>query len=272
MKALTYTLILAASGILISFVQPDRSVNNHQTTDGLVLTILYDNYNHNSELESDWGFSCLIEGLEKTILFDTGTKGKIFLENMKKMGKNPEDVDIVILSHEHGDHIGGLELFLEQNSNVKVFIPESFSERICSLITGSGATLYKISDPRKITENLYTTGEMGSAIIEQSIVITTEKGNIVITGCAHPGIVDIVRKSVEVAGDNLLLVMGGFHLLRTSEKEVNEIINVFHNMGVSYAAPTHCSGDKTLQAFKESYGDHFIGLGAGKVLNINDLD
>jgi 7,8-dihydropterin-6-yl-methyl-4-(beta-D-ribofuranosyl)aminobenzene 5'-phosphate synthase len=113
---------------------------------------------------------------------------------------------------------------------------------------------------------------MGAEIIEQSIVVTTDKGNLVITGCAHPGIVEIVQKSAEIAGEDLLLVMGGFHLLRHSNEGIDDIITAFQEMGVTYAAPTHCSGDKTLEAFKASYGDHYVGLGAGKVLNISDLN
>jgi 7,8-dihydropterin-6-yl-methyl-4-(beta-D-ribofuranosyl)aminobenzene 5'-phosphate synthase len=272
MKALPYLMILVTAGLLTSFIQPENTMKLNQKTGDLVLTILYDNYNHNSQLKSDWGFACLIEGLDKTILFDTGGNGKILLENMKKMGKDPENVDIIILSHEHGDHTGGLEMFLEKNNQVKVYIPESFPGKICNLVTESGATLYKIKDPKKLSDNLYTTGEMGSQIIEQSIVLTTDKGNLVITGCAHPGIVDIVKKSAEVAGDNILLVMGGFHLLRTPPAKLNEIIAAFKEMGVTYAAPTHCSGDKTLEGFQEVYGDHYISLGAGKVLNINELN
>ena len=271
MIALPYLLTLAIPGLFLSFVQPDKSANMNQKTGDLVLTILYDNYNHNSALKSAWGFACLIEGLDKTILFDTGGEGKILLENMKKMGKNPEDVDIVILSHDHGDHTGGMKMFLEQNNQVKVYIPESFPDKICSIVTESGAILYKIKNHKKLSDNLYTTGEMGGQIIEQSIVITTDKGNLVITGCAHPGIVDIVKKSAEIAGDDLLLVMGGFHLLRTDQDEVKEIIAAFKDLGVTYAAPTHCSGDKTIEAFKESYGDHYVELGAGKILNISDL-
>ena len=83
MKALPYLLILAIAGLFISFIQPNNTSKMNQKADDLVLTILYDNYNHNSELKSDWGFSCLIEGMDKTILFDSGTNGKILLENMK---------------------------------------------------------------------------------------------------------------------------------------------------------------------------------------------
>ncbi len=271
MKSIPYLLTLAVAGFLMSFFQPDDFTNRNQKAGDLVLTILYNNYNHNSELKSEWGFACLIEGLDRTVLFDTGGDGKTLLDNMKKMGKDPEDVDIVILSHNHGDHTGGMKMFLEQNSQVKVYVPESFPEKICHMITESGATLYKIKDHKELIDNLYTTGEMGVEIIEQSVVITTDKGNLVITGCAHPGIVDIVKKSTEIAGGNLLLVMGGFHLLRSKEDEVKKIIDTFKDMGVAYAAPTHCSGDKTLEAFKAVYRDHYIELGAGKVLNISDL-
>ena len=73
------------------------------------LTILYDNKLLKEDLECDWGFSCLIEGAEKTILFDTGTKGSILMSNLKKMNISPEIVDVVVISHDHFDHAGGLE-------------------------------------------------------------------------------------------------------------------------------------------------------------------
>jgi 7,8-dihydropterin-6-yl-methyl-4-(beta-D-ribofuranosyl)aminobenzene 5'-phosphate synthase len=271
MKQKLLSAILIASGYIFLSSEPINYSDMNRTLSDLTLTILYDNYTFNPELESDWGFSCLIEGLEKTILFDTGTKGKILMSNMKKMEKDPADIDIVVLSHIHQDHTGGMELFLDMNNKVKVYLPVSFPADFKKMIRDKGATITEVSGPVEIIKGVKTTGEMGVEIIEQSLVIDTEKGSMIITGCAHPGIVDIVKKSAEISGSKILIAMGGFHLIRTGENKINEIIGVFREMGINYAAPSHCSGDKTLEMFKTSYGDHFVGLGVGKVLKLSDL-
>ena len=61
----------------------------------LSMRIVYDNNPYNEILKPDWGFSCFISGLEKSILFDTGTKGNILLSNMEKMGILPDNIDVV---------------------------------------------------------------------------------------------------------------------------------------------------------------------------------
>jgi 7,8-dihydropterin-6-yl-methyl-4-(beta-D-ribofuranosyl)aminobenzene 5'-phosphate synthase len=271
MKSLLFTSIpVVVTLVMVSFQDPKPDYMNNTGND-ITFTILYDNYIYNNELESDWGFSCLIEGPEKTILFDSGTKGNILLSNMKKMGKDPADVDIVFLSHIHQDHTGGMNDFLDANPDVKVFMPISFPDDFKKMIRAKGAVVTEVSGPVEITDGVKSTGELGTAIIEQSMVIKTEKGSIVITGCAHPGILDIVRRSSEIYGNNILLVFGGFHLLRTNDKSLNEVVEEFKNLKVKYVGPTHCSGDKTIEIFKENYGHNYIGLGVGKVLKMSEL-
>ena len=92
----------------------------------LKLTIVYDNNPYREGLETRWGFSCLVEGLERTILFDVGGEGAVLLRNMAKLEIDPNTIDVVILSHIHYDHIGGLSEFLEQNPDVVVYMPSSF--------------------------------------------------------------------------------------------------------------------------------------------------
>jgi 7,8-dihydropterin-6-yl-methyl-4-(beta-D-ribofuranosyl)aminobenzene 5'-phosphate synthase len=271
MRSLLFAgLILLATPGLVSF-NGYIAEKRVKTTGDVTVTILYDNYKFNQNLESDWGFACLIEGLDKTILFDTGGKGKILLSNMKKMDKDPADVDLIFLSHIHMDHTGGINDFLDINHNVKVFMPASFPEDFKNMIKGKGAEIVEISGPQVIIEGVMTTGEMGVQIIEQSLIMQTAGGSVVITGCAHPFIVDIIRKSADISGNNILAVIGGLHLLRTSDKDLQKIIEDFRSMNIKYAGPTHCSGDKTIKLFKESYGENFIGLGVGKVVKINEL-
>ena len=85
--------------------------------DGIKVTILYDNYAYSEGTKTDWGFSCLIEGTEKKILFDTGTKSDILFHNIKKLKANMKDVELVVISHNHYDHTGGLSRFLQENHN-----------------------------------------------------------------------------------------------------------------------------------------------------------
>ena len=85
------------------------------TAEDLTITIVYDNNPYNEELETRWGFSCLIEGLEKTILFDVGGEGSVLLKNMEKLKIDPKKVNVIVLSHIHYDHIGGLSDFLKKN-------------------------------------------------------------------------------------------------------------------------------------------------------------
>lgn len=271
MKILLFLgLLLITTSGLFSF-QRSGIGNMDKSGDDITVTILYDNYKFNQELESGWGFSCLIEGLEKTILFDAGGNGNILLSNMKKMGKDPAEVDVVFLSHIHDDHTGGVKAFLDVNHDVTVFMPVSFPESFKNMIKTKGADIVEISGPQDILEGVRTTGEMGIEIIEQSLIMQTPGGSVIIAGCAHPHIIDIIRKSAEISGTNILAVIGGFHLLRKSDKDLQRIIEDFRTMNVKYAGPTHCSGDNTIKLFKENYGENFISLGVGKVLKINEL-
>ena len=236
-----------------------------------VLTILYDNYQFNENLKTNWGFSCLVEGLDKTILFDTGNDDGLLLSNMSILKKSPSDIDIVILSHNHGDHTGGLRSFLEKNPDVSVYLPASFPDNFKEEVKTSCAKMIEVSESLEIIKGVFSTGEMGTSIIEQSLIIETSKGNIVMTGCAHPGIAGIVERAREISDKKILLVMGGFHLLRTGLAEVTRIAEEFLSSGIRYAGPTHCSGDGTIKEFKNVFGEGFLTLGAGRVIDISEL-
>jgi 7,8-dihydropterin-6-yl-methyl-4-(beta-D-ribofuranosyl)aminobenzene 5'-phosphate synthase len=112
---------------------------------------------------------------------------------------------------------------------------------------------------------------MGEQIIEQSLIIETRRGLVILTGCAHPGIESIVEKAVKEKGDEILLAMGGFHLHKTDARSVKSIAASFYNRNIRYVGPTHCSGDDTLQIFKQVFGNHYIQAGAGKVIRTMDL-
>jgi len=214
-----------------------------------IITVTYDNNPYKEGLETGWGFSCVIKGLEKTILFDTGGDGQRLLANMRKLGIDPEEIDIVVLSHIHGDHVGGLHSILRKNPKAIVYLPISFPDSFKDKVKDYGAKVIEVQRPLKICENVYSTGELGEGIKEQSLVVSTEKGLIVITGCAHPGIVMIVHEAKNLVRNNVLLVMGGVHLGGKSKGELNNIISNFKKMGVRHVGPCHCTGDTARELF-----------------------
>ncbi|OPX20142.1 MAG: MBL fold metallo-hydrolase [Desulfobacca sp. 4484_104] len=243
------------------------------TTANPVILVTFDNNAHDPRLATAWGFSCLVRGLEKTILFDTGGSGSVLLSNMEKMGLDPSAVDLVVLSHIHGDHTGGLDGFLRRHARVSVYLPQSFPADFKGDVKRAGAQVVEVSGPQPICAGAVTTGELGSGwgLREQSLVLETAKGLVVITGCAHPGIVNIVEKAKAVVKGEILLVMGGFHLAGHSAHDIAGIIKRFQQLGVRYVGPCHCSGLAAQQQMAAAYGDKYLAIGVGSIINIGDL-
>ncbi len=237
---------------------------------GIKFTIIYDNTVFKEGLEADWGFACLIEGAEKTILFDTGTKPEILIGNMEKLKIDFDKPDIVIISHNHGDHIGGLMEFLSRNSDVEVYLPASSPEYFVNKVKEKSKGVLLKKDPYEVCEGVYLTGEMGRGIKEQSMVFDLGEKIIVMTGCAHPGIVDIVKKSKEIVDKDIYLVFGGFHLMQHDAKQIKEIVGEFNDLGIQKCGATHCTGDDQIEMFSKAYGKDFVRLGAGRVLSFID--
>lgn len=240
--------------------------------DSVRLTVLFDNYSYSDGFETGWGFSCLVEGTNKTILFDTGSDGALLMKNIEAGEIDPGVVDIVFLSHYHWDHTGGLERFLQENRNVTLCVPASFPDTFDEAMREAGIETIEIGTPGTVCDGVLSTGEMGSRIKEQSLVIETDAGLIVITGCAHPGIVDIVERAREIDGRDVLFVFGGFHLRGAGGSELERIVSRFEEMGVRFVGPSHCTGDEAIEAFKDAFGERYISIGTGRIISASDLN
>jgi 7,8-dihydropterin-6-yl-methyl-4-(beta-D-ribofuranosyl)aminobenzene 5'-phosphate synthase len=238
------------------------------SVDSVTITTVYDNHPYVEGLVSSWGFSCVVQGLEKTILFDTGGDGGILLANMKQLALDPKIVQIVVLSHLHGDHTGGLTDFLQVNPQVTVYLLDSFAEHLKREIRERGAQVVTVEESVEICQGAFLTGEMGTAIREQALVLKTSQGLVIITGCAHPGIVDVVSKGQEIGKLPLYLVMGGFHLFGASRPRVREILSQFRDLGVIKVSPCHCTGSEAISMFAETYGQGYIQNGTGQVITV----
>jgi 7,8-dihydropterin-6-yl-methyl-4-(beta-D-ribofuranosyl)aminobenzene 5'-phosphate synthase len=240
-----------------------------ETAEGLTITIVYDNNEYDERLETAWGFACLLERGDLTLLFDTGGDAPTLLSNMDVLEIDPRDIDIVVLSHIHGDHVGGLGGILAVNEETTVYLPRSFPASFKEQAK-THARVVEVHDPMEIADGIYTTGELGAGIIEQSLVLVTGRGLVVITGCAHPGVVNIVARAKEVTGEEVYLVMGGFHLGGASEAAIDSIVEDFRELGVQKVAPCHCSGDLARSIFEREYGEDFIRVGVGSKLVVGE--
>ena len=268
--ALAVLLVIAAAVAAWAFAadpdspvqSPEKTVHRKQS-EGLAVRIVYDNNPFDKRLTTAWGFGCVVTGLEKTILFDTGGDGRILLANMRACGIEPGEIDAVVLSHNHYDHTGGLGAFLEANSRVSVYLPKAFPEGFKRQVRGVGATVVETDEPHKICEGAWTTGVLAGGIPEQGLYLKGQQGLVVITGCAHPGIVEMVEAAKAHAGTRPDTVMGGFHMSGVSQRDVQGVIETFKDMGVAHVAPTHCSGDETRRWMKEAFGEGYRSAGAG---------
>jgi 7,8-dihydropterin-6-yl-methyl-4-(beta-D-ribofuranosyl)aminobenzene 5'-phosphate synthase len=239
--------------------QPPRSTT---------LKIVYDNYLFDEEFETDWGFACVVTCPGKTILLDTGRKGDILLANFKKMGLRPEDIDVVVISHNHGDHTGGLLPFLEKNAKVSVFLPAKTPKDFVEKVQQLAAETTVVAKPTEICDGVIVLGPMGDRIIEQALVIDTAKGLLIVTGCSHPGIEAISKKAKEELKRDVHMVLGGTHLLRHSDEDLQAVVDELKKLGVQKVAATHCSGDKAISMLRVAFRDDFVEVGVGRVIKI----
>ena len=236
--------------------------------DGTVATIVYDNNRYERRLIPAWGFSCVVTAPEKTILFDTGGDGGILLDNMKKLCIRPSEVDVIVLSHIHGDHTGGLQEFLRHNSQVTVYLPGSFPTQIKRHIRSFGAEVKSVREPEELFEGAITMGELDGGVEEQSLLVKVSEIFCLITGCAHPGIINITKKAKETVGKEVYLAMGGFHLTGVFRSQISYVAESLHRLGVQKVAPCHCSGDTARRLFKDYFGKNYIDSGVGKQITI----
>jgi len=275
-KIIIFSLtVLFFSSIFFSLFQKEnqseitKEFMEEEIKEKISITTVYDNYKTDPSLKTGWGFSCLIKMSGENILFDTGADSETLLSNMERMGIDLTEINTTVLSHIHGDHIGGLEGILERNGNVKVYIPGSFPSSMREMISSYGGESIDITEPFQIAEGVYSTGELGDWIKEQSLIINSERGLVIITGCAHPGIVNIIQKAKQLFPEKeVFLVLGGFHLSSFSDFQLQDIIQDFRELRVQKAAPCHCSGDRCRQLFKQEYKENFIENGVGKVIEI----
>ncbi len=234
----------------------------------MILTTLYDNVSLSpqSSLKEDWGFSLFVQENGYSILFDTGASGDILLHNAKILSISFPNK--IFISHFHSDHTGGLATILKKDS--VVYYPYS-SFDLSGTLQKMGVNSVKIKDTLEIYPNVYSTGVLHFRSIanEQALVFQKSNGLILIVGCSHPGIQNIVDFVTDKFGKSIFLLIGGFHLLGESRWRIQRIAeNLFEK--VYYIAPSHCTGEAAKKIFKDVFKERFIQNGVGRTIKIED--
>lgn len=231
----------------------------------LELTILFDNTAIDSQLKSGWGFAALVEYSGHTLLFDTGADGSILLDNMRQLSVEPQSIEAIILSHEHGDHTGGVQALLDTGIRPTIYAPSKFSNTFKEQMRAR-TELIEVTDTLTILPGMHLTRPIGS-IVEQALVVETRNGTVVLTGCAHPGLANMVRQAQEVVPGKISLLAGGFHLGNIADKDqLQPIIAELRQLGVERLLPTHCTGELAMGLFRTEFGEACLEGGVGRTV------
>jgi 7,8-dihydropterin-6-yl-methyl-4-(beta-D-ribofuranosyl)aminobenzene 5'-phosphate synthase len=268
------------------------------------VTILYDSFGKNPSLTMDWGFAALVEYGGKRILFDTGNNAKIFEHNVKAVGVDLGNLDFVVMSHRHGDHMGGLAYLLKVNPAVKIYAPKERSgvygddqpsstwyRKDASLpaeqryYSGAppeiihmgeawpGANFQLIDRNTEIAPGMYLIALVSDRpgtleLHELSLAIRTPDGLVLVVGCSHPGVEHIVQEATAI-NPHINILFGGLHQIQAPDPEVERIATVLHNQyRLERVAPGHCTGEPEFGALKKTFGDHYVYAGAGSVVDL----
>jgi 7,8-dihydropterin-6-yl-methyl-4-(beta-D-ribofuranosyl)aminobenzene 5'-phosphate synthase len=247
------------------------SQNEKLKFNNLELIVVFDNNEFDQRLQAGWGVACYIKTQQSAWLFDTGADGRVLLSNMSELKLEPQAIKHLFLSHIHSDHVGGVDDFLTKNPNVNVYLPAVFPENFKNQVQAITPEVLQITDFKALTDNFYSSGVLGAEPKEQALVIETKQGLVVLTGCAHPGIVEILETVKNQLNQPILLVLGGFHLGTAGLEKTKNIVQAFKDLNVKYVAPCHCSGEITQRLFEEEYKENYIEVGVGKSIRLADL-
>lgn len=266
-------------------------------------TILYDAFGNAENLKKDWGFSVLIEYSEKKILFDAGNNAEIFADNAKAMHVDLKDLDFVVISHRHGDHTSGLNYLLKVNPRVKIYapaelfglfgstLPKGFYKTVDTLPNSmryfNGAEPEAFSSgspwPEANFVSVDSTTEVAPGIFlvptisnvkgtlelrELTVAINTPVGLVLIVGCSHPGIEEILSTGSAI-NSHVHLLLGGLHLVKTPDAEIERLTYALHDKWrIDRIAPGHCTGEPAFAKLKQVFGDSYLYAGLGSRVDI----
>lgn len=239
----------------------------------------------------EWGYAALVEADGRQLLFDTGQRPETVLKNAEELGFDLHEVEDVFLSHNHGDHTGGL---LSLRKKLKVLNPKAmsrvhvgkgiFAQRINGgnrmqdmkeQLEADGVEIIVYEKPTELFPGVWITGPVerihdeknygqGGRIYtedgeivdnipeDQSLAINTDKGFVVLAGCGHAGIINTLDYvKAKIEDKNIFAVVGGFHLVSASDEHLAWTAKHLQDFGVEKIVGAHCTGLHALYSLKE---------------------
>ncbi len=240
--------------------------------DSVKVTTLVDNNVWMKGLRSSWGLSLYVEINSEEerhiILMDTSGSFDVLFSNARKLEVNLSDVEAVFISHWHLDHCGSLSHVLPLlKQKTPVYVPSKSSSGIRKIREAEGTPII-CSDHVYLMEGVMSTGEIEGGLSEHSLVINiTDKGLVILSGCAHPGIVNIVKRAQQVSGiSKVYALMGGFHI--SSKREGAYVAELLRELGAKLVSPCHCTGVDAKNAIADVLKGNYVKNGSGKVCSI----
>ncbi len=263
------------------------------------ITVLYDAFGRDAAVTKDWGFAALIEVGGKRILFDTGNDPAIFARNSEALNADLAHLDFAVISHRHGDHVGGLTYLLARNPDVPIYAPrEGFgvfgselpraflpaddtlppdmrywdgapAEHLHFGSAWPAARFVTVAESTEVAPGFHVLalrGEWGTdlPLIELSLVIDTPDGLVIVVGCSHPTIERILASATAIADRPIHLVVGGLHLIPARDAERRRIATALKDAWyVNWIAPAHCTGEPAFALLRATFGERYLYAGAG---------
>ncbi|ASJ03785.1 MBL fold hydrolase [Thermococcus profundus] len=249
------------------------------------------------------GFSALVEHNGYRVLVDTGTDGKVLINNMRELGVEPDSIDALFLTHGHYDHTGGMaELLKVRREPLDVYAhPGIFARRIAlkpkrmeigipftrEELESLGAVFHLSEKPHEFLPGFISPGEIERRTWDRTVGYLVEDGKeirdpirddvaliidlgesiAVITGCGHSGILNIARYTIETARKPIKTLIGGFHLRGAPELLLDEVVKGIKELGVETLHAGHCTGIDEYAYLKAHFGSA-EPLHVGKVIEI----
>ena len=264
------------------------------------ITVVVDNIS-NKGISGEWGLSILAEFNGKKILLDAGGSN-LFLKNMKSLGIDVEDIDYATLSHAHSDHAGGLPGFLDNNKKAKLYLRESTAEDCymkilflhCyvgiprNLLKDYSSRIEMVSGDYELMEGVYLIPHKTKNLAklgkrdkmfrrnsngwtpdnfshEQSLVLDTDKGLVILNSCSHGGAANIIKEVKKTFPDKKVYgLIGGFHLYNKSKAEIRSLAAQIKKTGIEYVCTGHCTKDRAYRILKGELGDKMHQMHVGK--------
>ncbi|MFP3897657.1 MAG: MBL fold metallo-hydrolase [Anaerolineales bacterium] len=267
------------------------------------LTCLIDNC-ASSNVWGEHGLSFLIQTDEGNVMWDSGQSGALLLHNLEALGLHDLPLTAAALSHGHRDHTGGLDVLLDLHPHLPIYAHTEIFREHFSFRDGEKRVIgiakwerdlrargdFRLSEePQEIVPGVWTTASVqprpypqGSAphlkmekggdlvpdahLDDMSLVLFVEGGIVLLCGCCHAGLrntVALVRERYEAP---LRAVVGGTHLERAEEAELEAIVDLVKREDVPQLYLNHCTGENAIFCFKKALGDRVERCPAGTVL------